>query len=163
MDLQDVLNRQRQHVLGAADGLSDEDLRRPMLPSGWSILGLINHLAYDVELFWFRAVLAGEQSAIDEVSVERNAWQVPDDEPAADVLNRYQQQVALANAIISVTPEDAAPAWWPENQFGGWRLETHRALLLHVITETATHSGHLDAVRELIDGKQWLVLTRAPR
>jgi hypothetical protein len=27
-----------------------------------------------------------------------------------------------------------------------------------VITETATHAGHLDAVRELIDGRQHLVV-----
>jgi hypothetical protein len=31
--------------------------------------------------------------------------------------------------------------------------------VLHVVTETAAHSGHLDAARELIDGKQHLVLT----
>jgi Protein of unknown function (DUF664) len=29
---------------------------------------------------------------------------------------------------------------------------------MHVITETAVHAGHLDAVRELIDGRQWMVL-----
>jgi len=28
-----------------------------------------------------------------------------------------------------------------------------------VITETATHAGHLDAARELIDGRTWLILT----
>jgi hypothetical protein len=32
-------------------------------------------------------------------------------------------------------------------------------MMLHVITETCLHAGHLDAVRELIDGHQWLVLT----
>jgi hypothetical protein len=31
--------------------------------------------------------------------------------------------------------------------------------VLHVLVETATHAGHLDAVRELIDGRKWLVLT----
>jgi hypothetical protein len=31
--------------------------------------------------------------------------------------------------------------------------------MLHVITETACHAGHLDAVRELIDGRTWMVLT----
>jgi len=31
--------------------------------------------------------------------------------------------------------------------------------VLHVITETATHAGHLDAVRELIDGRTWMILT----
>jgi hypothetical protein len=28
-----------------------------------------------------------------------------------------------------------------------------------VIAETACHAGHLDVVRELIDGRRWLVLT----
>jgi hypothetical protein len=30
--------------------------------------------------------------------------------------------------------------------------------MLWVIRETACHAGHLDAVRELIDGRQWSVL-----
>jgi hypothetical protein len=30
--------------------------------------------------------------------------------------------------------------------------------MLWVIRETACHAGHLDAVRELIDGRQWIVL-----
>ena len=34
-----------------------------------------------------------------------------------------------------------------------------REILLHVIAETATHAGHLDAARELINGRQWIVLT----
>jgi len=38
-------------------------------------------------------------------------------------------------------------------------MDDLREILLHVITETACHAGHLDAARELIDGKQWLVLT----
>jgi hypothetical protein len=29
--------------------------------------------------------------------------------------------------------------------------------MLHVIKETACHAGHLDAVRELIGGRQWIV------
>jgi hypothetical protein len=30
--------------------------------------------------------------------------------------------------------------------------------MLHVIAETACHAGHLDAVREILDGRQWIVL-----
>ncbi|QNK83704.1 DUF664 domain-containing protein [Nakamurella sp. PAMC28650] len=52
------LNAQRHHVLGSLDGLSEADLRRPVLPSGWSCLGLVQHLALDVERFWFRALVA---------------------------------------------------------------------------------------------------------
>ncbi len=55
-------------------------------------------------------------------------------------------------------PTDA-PAWWPANQFGEWRLHTLRDVLLHVIAETACHAGHLDAARELIDGRTWAVVS----
>ena len=50
---------------------------------------------------------------------------------------------------------DAAPARWPD-YFAGWRLHDVREIILHVITETAVHAGHLDAARELIDGRTWL-------
>ncbi len=52
------LDAQRRHMLDILDGLSDDDLRRPVLPSGWTCLGLVQHLAYDIERFWFRAVTA---------------------------------------------------------------------------------------------------------
>ena len=42
---------------------------------------------------------------------------------------------------------------------GGWRLETVREVVLPVLTETAVHAGHLDAARELVDGRTWLVPT----
>ena len=52
---------------------------------------------------------------------------------------------------------DAGPAWWPDI-FGDWRLDDLEQVLLHVVTETACHAGHLDAARELLDGRRWLVL-----
>jgi Protein of unknown function (DUF664) len=33
-----------------------------------------------------------------------------------------------------------------------------RKVILHVMTETACHAGHLDAARQLIDGRMWLVV-----
>ena len=30
--------------------------------------------------------------------------------------------------------------------------------MLHVLRETAVHAGHLDAVAELLDGRQWIVI-----
>lgn len=154
------LNAQRDHVLGILEGLDEEALRRPVLPSGWSCLGLLRHLALDDERFWFRGVVAGEQSVIDEVSgVPGDAWQVGPDVPAEAVFDLYRQEIERANAIITATPLDTAPAWWPAELFGDWRLDDLREVILHVMTETATHAGHLDAARELIDGKRWLVLT----
>jgi uncharacterized damage-inducible protein DinB len=157
MELLDSLNAQRGHVLEMIEGLAEEDLRRPVLPSGWTILGLINHLALDDEMFWFRAVMTGDPDAIGALAA--NAWQVGPDVPAASVLERYRREAELADAIITKASLDASPAWWPADQFGSWRLDTNRQVLLHVITETAVHAGHLDAARELIDGRQWVVLT----
>lgn len=153
------LTKQRAHVLGILEGLSDEALRRPVLPSGWTCLGLVQHLAWDVEQFWFRRVIAGERIGPDESPEDQsNAWQVSPDVSAETVFDDYRREIERANAIIAATPMEAAPAWWPDF-FGSFRLADLQAVMLHVITETACHAGHLDAVRELIDGRTWLVLT----
>lgn len=146
---------QRKHVLGILEGLSEDDLRRPLLPSDWTCAGLVHHLAIDVERFWFRAVVAGEPIP-DEPD---NAWQIPAGWTATAVLDAYRREIELADAIIAAASMDSPPAWWPEDLFGSWRLNDLREILLHVIGETATHAGHLDAARELIDGRQWIVLT----
>jgi uncharacterized damage-inducible protein DinB len=151
-----TLNAQRRHVLGILDGLSDEALRRPVLPSGWTCLGLVRHLALDVERFWFRAVVAGQSV---ELRTGAAAWQVGADEAAADVLAEYRRETELADAVIEATALDAAPAWWPVEEFPDLPEKNLRETLLHVVVETACHAGHLDAVRELIDGRTWLVLT----
>ncbi|MEU9476131.1 DinB family protein [Streptomyces sp. NPDC048191] len=154
-----ALDGQRRHVLGILDGLDAEALRRPVLPSGWHCLGLVQHLALDVERFWFRAVVAGDEEVVEGLTNGDEAWQVAPEVPAIDVLNRYRQETELADAVITSTPADAALAWWPHGLFGEPHLHTLRDVLLHVITETACHAGHLDAARELIDGRRWLVLT----
>ncbi len=154
--LLEVLRDQREHVLGALDGLSDEDLRRPVLPSGWTCLGLVHHLAVDVERFWFRAVLAGEAVKLHEGD---GGWRVPDDVPPGAVLDLYRDETGRSDAVVAAHSLDDGPAWWPTEIFPGLPVRDLRRVLLAVITETATHAGHLDAVRELLDGRTWLVLT----
>lgn len=149
------LTQQREHVLGILDGLPDEDLRRPVLPTGWSCLGLVRHLALDVERFWFRSIIADQPAELCQGTA---AWQVPPEEPAAAVLDLYRREIDLADAVIAATPLDTAPARWPD-YWPDWRMEDLRQVILHVITETACHAGHLDAVRELIDGRTWMVIS----
>jgi uncharacterized damage-inducible protein DinB len=152
------LQAQREHVLGAVDGLADEALRRPVLPSGWSCLGMLQHLTLSVERLWFRAAVGGDPAVIEGVGSQAAAWQVDPGLPAAEVLDGYRREAALADAVIATSPAGAELAWWPFPE-GEWRLHDVREVLLHVITETACHAGHLDAVRELIDGRQWVVNT----
>jgi hypothetical protein len=154
--LQSCLADQRNHVLGILEGLPEADLQRPVLPSHWTCAGLVHHLTIDVERFWFRAVVADEPMRDDEPD---NAWQVPAGLTATAVLDGYRREVERADAIIAATALDSPPAWWPEELFGDWRLPDLREILLHVIAETACHAGHLDAARELIDGRQFMVLT----
>jgi uncharacterized damage-inducible protein DinB len=155
--LLETLNGAREHVLGILDGLSPDDLRRPVLPSGWTCLSLVNHLALDVERFWFHHVIAGVPESGGESA--EDGWHVAADVPAADVLDSYRREIERANAVISSADLSESPRWWPEELFGSWRLNSVREIILHVITETACHTGHLDAARELIDGRQWVVLT----
>jgi uncharacterized damage-inducible protein DinB len=153
------LDHQRMHILEMAEGLDDRALRQPVLPSGWTLLGLVQHLTLDVERFWFQAIVAGEQDVIEWFEGAGNAWEVAPDVPAEAVFDAYRREIELANAIIAGTAPDAAPVWWPGDLFGDFRLHTLREIILHVMTETACHTGHVDIVRELIDGRQWMVLT----
>jgi hypothetical protein len=156
------LNEQRDHVLGILEGLPEEDLRRPVLPSGWTCLGLVQHLALDVERFWFRAVVIGDRAVIDALEEDGgDAWQeVGPETTAEDIFGLYRQEIERANSIMMTASLNAAPAWWP-SFFGTFRLHTVREIMLHVITETACHAGHADVVRELVDGRRWMVLTES--
>ena len=49
----------RQHILDQLDGLDDEQLRTPVLPSGWTCLGLVRHLTLSDERYWFEVVMGG--------------------------------------------------------------------------------------------------------
>jgi uncharacterized damage-inducible protein DinB len=149
------LNSARDHVRAALDGVSESDLRRSILPSGWSMLGLVRHLTLDVERFWFRAAMAGEDVALcrgDE------AWQVPAEMASKEVLDAYVAECAVADEVVRRTPLDALPVAWRED-WGPLQVESLLDVVVHVIKETATHAGHLDVARELIDGHQHLVLT----
>ncbi|MGN6246179.1 MAG: DinB family protein [Motilibacteraceae bacterium] len=154
------LQAQRRHVLGIVDGLDEEAMAKPVLPSGWSCRALVHHLALDVERLWFAAVQAAAPDAVAYYADQPDGWQVPEGMTAAEVLELYRREAERADAVITRTPLDAAPAWWPEELFGtGWRMHDLRQVVLHVLVETAAHAGHLDAARELLDGRQWLVIT----
>lgn len=150
------LSGQRRHVLGILDGLDETALRRPVLPSGWTCAELLHHLALDDERFWFRAVVGGDPEAIGYFADSPDGWQVGTDVPAHEIVALYRRETELADTVLAATSLDAPVAWLPDGL--GWQPDDVRDVILHVIAETACHAGHLDAVRELIDGRRWLVL-----
>jgi hypothetical protein len=156
------LDTQREHVLGILEGLSEEQLRRGVLPSGWSCLGMVKHLALGVEHYWIRCVVAGEPLSFfsDNGLDDNGEWRVGPEETPAAIFDLYRAEIARSNEIIAEVPLDTPPAvieeWW-----GDWEVPDLRFILLHLFEETACHAGHLDAARELIDGRQWMAFSES--
>jgi hypothetical protein len=153
----ETLDDQRRHALDILEGLSDEQLRRAVLPSGWSCLGMVKHLALGVEHYWLRCIVAGESLdffALNSLDHNRD-WDVGPNETGEEVVNLYRDEIQRSNEIIRKTPLDTPPAqrddWW-----GTWKIPDLEYIMFHLITETACHAGHLDVARELIDGRQWM-------
>ncbi len=156
--LLDRLTGQRQHVISQLEGLDDDQLRRPVLPSGWSCLALVRHLTLSDERYWFQVVVAG--APLDFWPEGDNGdWRVDADESAEAVVGAYRSAIERSDEIITARGLDDAPAkpedWW---ESGGLYFPDLRTVLVHVLVETATHAGQLDAVRELLDGRQYLVI-----
>jgi uncharacterized damage-inducible protein DinB len=151
--LHEFLAYQRASVLAIISGLSDEVLRTPVLPSGWTPLGLIEHLGH-AERHWFQEVTTG--------SAEPMPWPEGDCPPlttprsSAVVIGFYRDLCAVSDRFIAATALTAVPvAPHPDEPLASQTTDLRR-IMLHMIEETARHAGHLDAVRELIDGRTGL-------
>jgi uncharacterized damage-inducible protein DinB len=140
------LDRHRDVVLWKLEGLDDEQLRRPMVPSGTNLLGLVKHLAA-VEYGWFCQTFGRETESLPFDENDENAdLRVTPEETTQDILDFYTRARAAADAVINdLDVEDLGKAWYGDQV-------TLRWVLIHMIEETARHAGHIDIVRELIDG-----------
>ncbi len=140
------LDRHRDVVLWKVEGLSDEQLRRPMTPSGTNLLGLVKHLG-SVEYGWFCETFGRESEAIPFDANEPDAdMRAGPDEATADIIAYYARARAAADRVIDeVDLDDVGTAWFGEAVSMRW-------VLIHMIEETARHTGHMDILRELIDG-----------
>lgn len=148
------LDAQRRHVAEQVMAMPAEARRGSQVPSGWTPRGLVRHLTLDVERVWFRCVMAGERLELPE---GYDGWVAPEAVSDEDLLEQYAEECRLASAAVEGLSLDAAPVWWFEGA-GDPPYSSLREVLLHVIVETATHAGHLDICRELVDGGQRLVL-----
>jgi uncharacterized damage-inducible protein DinB len=158
-DLHGYLRLARDAVLRKLDGLSEYDVRRPLVPTGTNLLGLVKHLA-TVEWGHFGA-------AFGRPFAESLPWvDDPDAEPGADmwataeesrdrITTLYREIAQHSDAVIQDLPLDAVGEvpWWPPET----REVTLQHILLHTVAETHRHAGHADMVRELIDGSAGFV------
>jgi uncharacterized damage-inducible protein DinB len=144
--LSGFLDFQRATLLWKLEGLDDEQLRRAMVPSGTSLLGIVKHLAY-VERSWFQRVWAGQEVSFPWTEEDPDAdWRIEPDETTADVLALYDGECARSREIV------AAASDLGETAKARWGMVSRRWILTHMIEETARHVGHADILREQLDG-----------
>ncbi|GAA1550167.1 DinB family protein [Kribbella hippodromi] len=150
-DERDALTQQldfhRATLLQKLEGLDDENLRRPMTASGLSLLGLVKHLAA-TEHGWFLEIYGGLPRP-DVFSNEDDPdadFHIAPEETAAVIVGLYLSICEQARAVVAAGALDdvvTTPS--------GARANL-RAILVHLVQETARHNGHADIIRESIDG-----------
>jgi uncharacterized damage-inducible protein DinB len=141
----------RQALTRKIAGLSDQQLRAPVEPLGWSPLGLVQHLGW-VERRWMRWGFAAEEVLAHPPGGDEAEWIVPAEQSTADVITAYRDEVgrsrALASAAALTAPSGIGGRFGPPGQ-----VPTLGRILFHLLQEYARHVGQLDVARELIDGQ----------
>jgi hypothetical protein len=132
----------REAVLIKVSGLDDDALRRTLVPSGTSLLGLVKHLTA-VEIAWFPFAFAGADVRVPNGDLE------PAD-TTATVINGYRVAIARSAEIVATEADldqrCARAATAPECMSLRW-------VLVHMVEETGRHAGHADILREQLDGQ----------
>jgi uncharacterized damage-inducible protein DinB len=158
--LKRYLQGARDALVWKLDGLSDYDVRRPMVKSGTNLLGLVKHVAM-VEAGYLGDTFGRpfpEQFRAFGPDAEPNAdmWATAE-ESRDQILDLYRRVWAHSDETVDTMPLDATGQvpWWPAE-----RAEvTLHQILIHMIDETYRHAGQADIVRELIDGAAGLLPT----
>ncbi len=144
--LTQLLDFLRATVVMKATGVSEEQAAaRPVPASELTVAGVVKHLT-GTERFWFSIDFAGLDVA----------WPWTDDDPHGNF------RLAGTDIMASLVAEYQAECERSRQAIAGHQLDTVarsegmdftlRYTLAHMIEETARHCGHLDLLRESIDG-----------
>lgn len=142
-----ALDRHRDVVLWKLEGLDEAQVRLHMTPSGTSLLGLVKHLAA-VDYSWFCDTFGRETERLPFDDEDPNAdLRVAPHETTAQIVAFYQRAREASDRVIDeLSVEDRGTAWFGETVSLRW-------VLIHMVEETARHAGHMDIIREMIDGR----------
>lgn len=148
--LLDYLDFYRSALRGKLDGLTEDDLRRSTLPSGWSPLELLNHLTH-VERRWLVWGFEGTDVGDPWADRQEGRWFVPVGLSYADLLVELDAQASVTREVVSRHELDDLGAHG--DRWRGAPPASLERVLLHLLQEYARHVGQLDVVRELLDGR----------
>jgi Protein of unknown function (DUF664) len=152
-DLLECLQYQRDSVLSIVDGLSEAQWHTSVVPSGWTPAGFVDHLS-GAEYHWFRMVVAGlplEVSPGDEDQEPYDPFAAfTSDSESGEIVANYRNQCRISDEILANVSMSTKPLGRhrPDEE-----VPSVRWVVLHMIEETAAHSGHLEIARELLDGE----------
>jgi uncharacterized damage-inducible protein DinB len=143
--LESFLDDYRDIVVRKVSGLSDTDARRSLVASSTTVGGLIKHLRW-VEYGWFDQLL--QERSNDNRRTHDRAWEFEflPEESLPTLITDYQTQCEESRRIAARYPLDHVV---PHRRFGTVSL---RWIYVHMIEETARHTGQIDILREQLDG-----------
>ena len=162
--LEGFLDLQRAVAVHKATGLSEDLVRQRLVPSLTTVAGIIQHLG-TAERYWFRARMVGDGWSYPGWPVEGARggvgpadpadgedpdaeWAVPSTLTMDDVVADYLRACDEARAIAAELPLEALAVVPGERG----HYVSLRWVYGHMIAESARHNGHLDILRELLDG-----------
>lgn len=147
----EFLEYQRNSIRSIVSGLSEEAWHTSVVPSAWTPAGFVEHLT-GAEYHWFQQVIEGIQVDFsdEEDFVPYDPYAAFTSElSSAEILRNYEEECERSNAVVA----DKTMATKPLGRHGETEVPSVRWVMLHMIEETATHSGHLEIARELLDGQ----------
>ncbi|MCO5217279.1 MAG: DinB family protein [Thermomicrobiales bacterium] len=139
------LQNQRDTLLWKVSGLTCDQLQMQHPPSTLSLIGLVKHLTR-VERSWLQQDLLGPDILrFDDV---QDQWALEPHETCDDVIADYRFACSRSDEIVADLPLETILVDPHPLQAG----VTLRWALMHMIEEIARHLGHVDLIRESIDG-----------
>ncbi|MGV0745865.1 DinB family protein [Mycolicibacterium sp. XJ870] len=129
----------RASVISKVQGTPEPQVREPGVPSGTNLLGLLNHLIA-VEKFTFLG---------EDVTDWPTTFHASAASTVLSLTTEYRRATAQANDAIAACADLEAPCGRPAHK---GPPPSMRWALTHMIEETGRHAGHMDILRELIDG-----------
>jgi hypothetical protein len=136
-------------TLRKISGLTEEQLRSSTVPSGWTPLGMIKHLAC-TERYWVRHIFLGEHVDFSWPGDPVAEWRIDESDISDRIISFYRGE--RAHARQALTGLAASTPGQRSFRPGGGPPPTLGWVLFHLLAGVARHAGHLDIARELTDG-----------
>ncbi|GHH52715.1 DinB family protein [Streptomyces candidus] len=132
------------------EGVSQENARRALLPGSplMTMSGVINHLRW-VEYYWFQVVFLGEEDRAPMTDEDPDReMRIAVDFPLTQLLDEYTEQSSRYRELVAGSDLEKQAQRTIRN---GVHVDL-RWIMHHLTEETARHNGHLDILREMLDG-----------